>query len=122
MRKWRELRKTQEAGAASAAPPDPWAWMLAGDSKPGVHPKHAKFLEFQTIVEQILTEDTDGDWEYIREHCADCRGSHSSPWDHYIYHRNRFHSAGSNPPVGGGDDYKRDGQENNKETAEDKVE
>lgn len=101
MRRWRELRKAQLDGAEQA-PTDPWAWMLAGDSKPGVHPKHQKFLEFQTIVERILTEDTDNDWESIRESCPDCRGVHASPWDHYVYHRNRFHQAGSTTAVGAG--------------------
>lgn len=87
MRTWRDLRRAQQSGEESTSSPDPWAWMLAGDSKPGVHPKYTRFLEFNTIVERILTEDTDNDWDSIQRDCPDCGIHGGSPWDHYVYHR-----------------------------------
>lgn len=122
MRTWRDLRRAQRSGEAVASP-DPWAWMLAGDSKPGVHPKHQKFLEFQAIVENILSEDTDNDWPSIQRDCPDCRSYGGSPWDHYVYHRRGNHQTVSAPAVGAGDAGERDdtGKEDNsnQETEED---
>lgn len=95
MRRWRELRKAQLAGEATVSP-DPLAGTLANiNSKPGTDAKHTKFLEFQTIVERIISEDTDNDWESIRRACPDCTNYGGSPWDHYVYHRSGSHSAGN---------------------------
>jgi len=120
MRTWRDLRRAQRAGESKDSPADPWDWMLANPhDKPGCSQEHRKLLEFQEIVERILTEDTDNDWESIRNSCPDCRGVHSSPWDHYVYHRNRFHTEPTAGRDGGATTEERAVSETRKETSED---
>lgn len=86
---WQWLREAQRAGESKDSS-DPWDWMLASpNDKPGCSPAEKKFLDFQTIVERVLTEETDNEWDAIRNSCPDCIGRHTSPWDHFVYHRSR---------------------------------
>lgn len=84
---WRRWREAVELDGGSK---DPLSNTLADPAaKPGCSPAEKKFLDFQTIVERVLTEETDNEWDAIRNSCPDCAGRHTSPWDHFVYHRSR---------------------------------
>jgi hypothetical protein len=82
MQRWRENKKEWSLDDTLADPA----------SRPGCSPEEKKFLEFQQVVERVLTEEAgeDGqacDWPSIRASCPECSTHNSNPWNHYVYHR-----------------------------------
>lgn len=94
MRTWRDLRRAQREGEASASAPqeDEWAWMLAPDTpRPPIdNHKRLRMKSFEEIVMEVNDDEEGSDW---RDGCEWCVGQHASPWEHYLYHRRRGRAA-----------------------------
>lgn len=90
MKTWRDLKQAQQEGEASvsAPPEDEWAWMLAPDTpRPPIdNHKRLRMKSFEEIVREALDNDTDEDPEW-RKNCKLCIRWHTSPWEHFVYHR-----------------------------------
>ena len=81
---WGVLRDAQH----SATEDEKLDAMLAPDRSWRADEKtHKQWKTFNQIVEGVLANDDNRNWESIRESCPDCTGVHASPWDHFIYHR-----------------------------------
>jgi hypothetical protein len=85
MSDWQHIKEAQEAGEEGE---DKLDSMLAPERSWRADEKtYKQWKTFNQIVEGVLSDDDNRDWESIRESCPDCMGVHASPWDHFIYHR-----------------------------------